>query len=249
MVKSSSWFSFETWNFNIYGMLGHHIGAFGHWLSMCILWFEAQSTCIFQVHPKYFDICWIRVHLKSYTTAPQLSTQVLFWPGLQDRIPSYVFLIVLLFGIISPWGHLRRITSVMLYTSWLKSEVNISDNRLSVEMISQQWQQNSWYNQDSVTSCATVKEHDHLMHQHGQCIYTYLNPILPTFYRETLNLVYVFGVTGHARIQLLGMRLQMETTPHYLVMIREAINSRCVKSTTAASLRQNKHAALERDNV
>lgn len=53
----------------------------------------------------------------------------------------------------------------------------------------------------------------------------------------------------HARTQLLGMRPQMETTLHYLVLIKEAINNRCVKSITAASLRQNKHAALERENV
>lgn len=42
------------------------------------------------------------------------------------------------------------------------------------------------------------------------------------------------------------MRPQMETTLCYLVLIKEAINNRCVKSITAASLRQNKHAALER---
>lgn len=54
---------------------------------------------------------------------------------------------------------------------------------------------------------------------------------------------------GHAHIQLLGMRLQIETALHYLVLIKEAINSRCVKSITAASLRQNKHTALERENV
>lgn len=35
-------------------------------------------------------------------------------------------------------------------------------------------------------------------------IYIHLNPILPIFYRETLNIVYVFGVRGHARMQLLG---------------------------------------------
>lgn len=45
---------------------------------------------------------------------------------------------------------------------------------------------------------------------------------------------------------LLGMRPQMETALYYLVLIKEAINNRCVKSITAASLRQNKHGALER---
>lgn len=49
--------------------------------------------------------------------------------------------------------------------------------------------------------------------------------------------------------QLLGMRPQMKTTLHYLVLIKGAINKRCVKSITAASLRQNKHAAMERENV
>lgn len=52
---------------------------------------------------------------------------------------------------------------------------------------------------------------------------------------------------GHARIQLLGMRPQMEMTLHYLVLIKEAINSLCVKSITAALLRQNKYTALERE--
>lgn len=56
-------------------------------------------------------------------------------------------------------------------------------------------------------------------------------------------------VCGHTHVQLLGMRLQMETALHYLVLIKEAINSHCVKSITAASLRQNKHTALERENV
>lgn len=53
-------------------------------------------------------------------------------------------------------------------------------------------------------------------------------------------------VWGHAHVQLLGMRLQMETALHYLVLIKEAINSRCVKSITAALLRQNKHSSGER---
>lgn len=61
--------------------------------------------------------------------------------------------------------------------------------------------------------------------------------------------VWVEGGWGHARIQLLGMRPQMETTLHYLVLIKEAINSLCVKSITAALLRQNKYTALERENV
>lgn len=156
---------------------------------------------------------------------------------------------------ISSWGNLRRSTSVMLYTSWLKSEVNISDNRPSVEMISQQWRKNSWYNQDSVTSCAKHKECDHLMQQQDQNIYTpssYSAQILRGEVSEcclcVCACVCVYGCGGgHARIQLLGMRPQMEMTLHYLVLIKEAINSLCVKSITAALLRQNKYTALERE--
>lgn len=53
-------------------------------------------------------------------------------------------------------------------------------------------------------------------------------------------------VCGHAHIQLLGMRLQMEAALHYLAVIKEAVNSRCVKSITAASQGRHKHTALER---
>lgn len=60
-------------------------------------------------------------------------------------------------------------------------------------------------------------------------------------------LVYHESVETHT--QLLGMRPWMETALHYLVLIKEAINKRCVKSITAASLRQNKHIGMERENV
>lgn len=99
--------------------------------------------------------------------------------------------------------------------------------------------------------CNGERAQDHLMQQYDPYIYTHFNPILLIVHDKSWNIVCVrvcvFG--GHARIQLLGMRLQLETTLHYLVLIKEAINSRCVKSITAASLRQNKHTALERENV
>lgn len=53
----------------------------------------------------------------------------------------------------------------------------------------------------------------------------------------------------HVRSQLLGMRPQMETTLHYLVLIKDDVNKRCVKSITAASLRQDKHMAMEREKM
>lgn len=113
-VKTSSCLNFETCTFNICGTLGHqtseHFDNGQLCVCMCVLFIwgpkcnNFSSRLLRKKNTKQkqllLSIDWMWVYLESYTAASPLSTQVLFWPGVQDQLSScedFLFLIVLVF--------------------------------------------------------------------------------------------------------------------------------------------------------
>lgn len=102
VVKSSSCINFETCTINIWGMLGHQTSEYfdNSRLCVCVLFIwgpkcnNFPSRLLRKKNTKQkqvllsSDLCWMWVYLESYTAASPLSTQVLFWPGVQDQISS-----------------------------------------------------------------------------------------------------------------------------------------------------------------